>query len=76
MPFIPSPPFSETTISNISLEVRAHLEHDHWPIRCSTYWILKGDKKLAALQKQQVPYFEYRLPSIDRTADTEICTFE
>ena len=71
LPHTPSPPFGETTISNVSLEVRRHLNHDHRPIQFSTYWTLKGGKKLAALQDQKMSRFEYCLPLTHQTTDTE-----
>ena len=53
MPFTPSPPFGETTISNISLEVKAHLPHDHRFLRHRTCWILETGDELPAQQESK-----------------------
>ena len=40
LPFTPSPPFGETSMSNLSLETRTHLEHHHRPILYRTSCLL------------------------------------
>ena len=69
LPCTPSPPFGETTTSNLSLEVRAHLEHEHRPLKCNTYWMLRGDKRLAVLQDHNMLQFEHRLRTTNQRAD-------
>lgn len=45
-PFTPSPPFDETATSNVSLEVKTHLQHDHRAILHNTSWILDTGEEL------------------------------
>ena len=46
VPFTPSPPFGETAPSNLSLEVKKHLEHNYRPILYKTCWILETGEEL------------------------------
>ncbi len=48
VPFTRNPPFGKTAIANLSLDVRAHLHHDHRPLRYKTFWILKTGEELPA----------------------------
>lgn len=65
-PFTPSPPFGTTGLSNLSLEVKAHLEHDHRPILCSTIWILQaGEGLLDPSGLIPIPQLDLHLPSTD-----------
>ena len=38
LPFIAAPPFGETSIKNISVEVGSHLEYDHKFEEVKLYW--------------------------------------
>ena len=46
LPFTLSPPFGETSISNLSLETMTHLEHHHRPILYRTNWLLDTGEEL------------------------------
>ena len=45
-PFTRAPPFGLTKISNLNLEVRQHLDHNHRPLQWRRYWVMKSDEKL------------------------------
>ncbi len=67
MPFTPSPPFGETPTSNLSLEVKMHLEHDHRPILHRTSWILNMGEELPDQQGLKImPQLNVRLPFVAR----------
>ena len=69
IPFTPSPPFGEAPIWNISLEVNAHLRHDHKPLESRTYWILENSEQLPAQEEfMQMPCHNARLLTIDRSS--------
>ena len=44
IPLTPSPPFGETAISDVSLDARRHLLHDHKMMESTTYWIFEEEK--------------------------------
>ncbi|KAL4789491.1 hypothetical protein BDV19DRAFT_383097 [Aspergillus venezuelensis] len=44
----PAPPFGETPIANIALDVRKHILHAHRPILWRLYWVLRSGKKKSA----------------------------
>ncbi|RAL04240.1 uncharacterized protein BO80DRAFT_400647 [Aspergillus ibericus CBS 121593] len=48
VPWSPAPPFGATPISNLSLEVRAHLAHIHIPRSWRIYWNLTSGKQVPA----------------------------
>ncbi|OJJ96597.1 hypothetical protein ASPACDRAFT_54470 [Aspergillus aculeatus ATCC 16872] len=48
VPWSPAPPFGTTTVENLSLEVRAHLEHMHVPISWRNYWALDSGERIPA----------------------------
>lgn len=48
IPFTRNPPFGKTAIANLSLDLRAHLHHDHRLLRYKTLWILKTGEELPA----------------------------
>ncbi len=67
IPFTPSPPFGEIAISDISLEARRHLLHDHQMMESTTYWIFEAEELHPAQEKSEIverPIF--RLPPIAR----------
>lgn len=67
-PFTPSPPFGETTMSNLSLEIRTHLEHHHRPMLYRTSWILDTGEELPDQQgSKAMPQLSVRLPLIAQT---------
>jgi hypothetical protein len=51
LPWTPSPPFGSSSISNLSLEVRDHHEHQHRPRAWRLHWILRSGEKIPAGQK-------------------------
>ncbi|KAL9065322.1 MAG: hypothetical protein Q9161_008309 [Pseudevernia consocians] len=68
-PFTPSPPFGEIAISDISLEARRHLLHDHKMMESTTYWIFEAEELHPAHEKSEMierPIL--RLPPIDRAS--------
>ncbi|KAL9024572.1 MAG: hypothetical protein Q9196_006423 [Gyalolechia fulgens] len=69
IPFTPSPPFGETAPSNLSLEVKEHLEHNHRPILHRTSWVLETGEELPDQKGlKRIPQPNYlRLPPIART---------
>ncbi|PLB50915.1 hypothetical protein P170DRAFT_493067 [Aspergillus steynii IBT 23096] len=48
VPWSPAPPFGVTPVQNCSLEVRAHLAHQHRPISWNIYWILDSGERILA----------------------------
>lgn len=67
-PFTPSPPFGETAPSNLSLEVKKHLEHNHRPILHKTSWILETGEELPDQRgPKPIPQPNLRLPPTART---------
>jgi hypothetical protein len=54
LPWSPVPPFGKTTIENLSLEVRAHLSHQHRPRSWMIYWILDSGTKIPASAQHQL----------------------
>lgn len=54
VPWSPTPPFGQTLIENLSLEVRAHLGHMHTPLSWMTYWILGSGEKVPATEQRSV----------------------
>lgn len=72
IPFTPSPPFGETATSNLSLEVKTHLNHDHRPILHKTSWILDTGGELPDQKgPKSVPQSNVCLPPIARTEYVE-----
>jgi len=47
-PFSPSPPFGKTDESNLNIDIRKHLRHDHQLLSYRMYWILKTGEKVPA----------------------------
>ncbi|KAL9125758.1 MAG: hypothetical protein Q9217_005090, partial [Psora testacea] len=43
IPFTPSPPFGEIAVSDVSLDIKKHLLHDHKPMESTIYWILETE---------------------------------
>ena len=77
LPFTPSPPFGETTTSNLSLEIRTHLEHHHRPVLHRTSWMLDTGEELPDKQgSKPMPQPIVRLPFIARTMYLEGLTLE
>ncbi|KAL4893332.1 hypothetical protein BDV59DRAFT_207821 [Aspergillus ambiguus] len=50
VPWSPAPPFGTTPVENLSLEVRAHLQHIQ-------YWILDSGERVSATKQHQVRQF-------------------
>ena len=72
IPFTPSPPFGETAMSNLSLDVKLHLKHDHRPILHQTSWMLETGEELPDQRGPKfVPQPDIRLPQIARTDHIE-----
>lgn len=57
-PWTRAPPFGSTILSNLSLEVRAHLDHDHRPLTLTWYWKLQSGEMLLASQPMSLPFTE------------------
>jgi len=77
MPFAPSPPFGEIAASQLSLEVRKHLCHNHKPIRASTYWVSRTGRLTPAQGASKMMDFPVgRLPSIAATTDGGNCSVQ
>lgn len=77
LPFTPSPPFGETTTSNLSLETRTHLEHHHRPILYNTSWLLDTGEELPDQQGSKAMHHPtVHLPLIARTMCVEGLTLE
>lgn len=67
IPFTPSPPFGRVTTSDISLDVRRHLLHNHKPMLAKTYWVFDtGEMGLAQEQPEIIEQPILSLPSIAR----------
>lgn len=59
VPFTHNPPFGITVTSNLGLDVRDHLYHDHRPLRYETFWILKtGDEFSAQNGSGLIPHMD------------------
>ncbi|PYI06444.1 hypothetical protein BO78DRAFT_315352 [Aspergillus sclerotiicarbonarius CBS 121057] len=54
VPWSPSPPFGSTTMNNISLEVKEHLEHGHRPRSWQIYWVTKSGTHIPATSRYQI----------------------
>lgn len=54
LPWSPAPPFGKTSIRNLSLEVRAHVSHQHRPRSWMTCWILDSGTKIPASAQHQL----------------------
>ena len=70
IPFTPSPPFGEIAISDISLEARMYLLHDHKMMESTTYWIFEAEQLHPAQGKSEIverPIFS--LPPIVRASN-------
>ncbi|RAH48639.1 uncharacterized protein BO95DRAFT_471552 [Aspergillus brunneoviolaceus CBS 621.78] len=48
VPWSPAPPFGTTPVHNLSLEVRAHLEHMHVPLSWKNHWLLDSGERIPA----------------------------
>lgn len=48
LPFTPSPPFGNTHESNLNIDIRKHLGHDHQLLSHRMYWILETGEKVPA----------------------------
>lgn len=72
IPFTPSPPFGEIVASDISLDIRRHLLHDHKPIQSNTYWIFEtGELYPAQKQPKIMNRPVLRLPLIARALNDD-----
>ena len=72
IPFPPSPPFGEIAGSDISLDIRRHLLHDHKPIQSNTYWIFEtGELYPAQKQPEIMNRPGLRLPLIARASNDD-----
>lgn len=77
MPFAPSPPFGEVAASQLSLEVRKHLCHNHKPIRASTYWVSRSGLLTPAQgHSRMIDYPVGRLPSTAATTEKGNCSIQ
>lgn len=61
-PFTRAPPFGTTSRSNLSLDIRQHLDHDHRPLRSSAYWVLKSGERLLFDGPRSLPQVDVSLP--------------
>ncbi|PYI00192.1 hypothetical protein BO71DRAFT_341601 [Aspergillus ellipticus CBS 707.79] len=55
VPWTPSPPFGVTNLENLSLEIKAHHEHSHWPRSWSNKWVLRSGENVTINSKDQIP---------------------
>ncbi|KAJ5943168.1 hypothetical protein N7516_003336 [Penicillium verrucosum] len=53
VPWSPAPPFGATPIQNLSLEVRAHITHQHKPISWRINWVLDSGERIPASKVYQ-----------------------
>lgn len=53
-PWSPAPPFGTTAVTNLSLDVRAHIDHKHRPISWTLYWKLKSGSRVPASAQHQI----------------------
>ena len=72
IPATPSPPFGEIAISDVSLDIRSHLAHDHKQMQSTTFWIF-GAEELYPAQKKRVitEHPMSRLPCIARASNND-----
>lgn len=67
--FTSSSSFEEIMISNISLDIKRHLLHDHTSIQSTTYWIFEIDELHSAQKKlKRIDHLILQLSSIDRAS--------
>jgi len=72
IPFTPSPPFGEIAASDISLDIRRHLLHDHKPMQSTTYWIFEtGELQPAQKKPKSIDYPILQLLSIARASSDD-----
>lgn len=60
-PFTRAPPFGTTSRSNLSLDIRQHLDHEHRPLRSSVYWVLKSGERLLFDRPRSLPQVDISL---------------
>lgn len=53
VPWVAAPPFGFTTKRNLSLEIFAHVEHEHLPISWANFWVLRSGEKIQASKQHQ-----------------------
>lgn len=72
IPPTPSPPFGEIAMSDISLDIRRHLAHDHKPMQSTTYWIFGAEELYPAQNKREIiePPMS-RVPRIARASNND-----
>ena len=76
IPITPSPPFGETAVSQMNLDTRQHLFHNHRPLQAVTYWILRTEELYAVQTNLLSERLNLRLPSIPRASAGESCKTE
>jgi hypothetical protein len=60
VPWSPTPPFGQTLIENLSLDVRTHLTHMHMPLSWATCWVLGSGEKIPASEQCPVRHIQVR----------------
>lgn len=55
VPWTPSPPFGGTNINNLSLDIRSHHGHNHWPRSWNNKWVLLSGEKVTSCSTTQIP---------------------
>ncbi|KAE8373038.1 hypothetical protein BDV26DRAFT_301345 [Aspergillus bertholletiae] len=58
VPWSPAPPFSTTPVENLSLEVRAHIEHAHRPLSWRIYWNLDSGERVPSSEQHPLRLME------------------
>jgi hypothetical protein len=68
VPLTPSPPFGDTLIQNIRLDVREHLAHDHQLLKHNTYWMTAdGRPELAQEEVRKVQSPVIHIGTLDKS---------
>ncbi|PLN84980.1 hypothetical protein BDW42DRAFT_198856 [Aspergillus taichungensis] len=58
VPWSPTPPFGQTLVKNLSLDVRTHFEHMHTPLSWAICYILESGEKVPASEQFPVRHFQ------------------
>lgn len=53
LPWSPAPPFGTTPVQNLSLEVRSHSAHQHYPLSWTICWLLDTEERTAVSQSHR-----------------------
>lgn len=58
VPWSPAPPFGATPVKNLSLEVRAHLTHQHRLVSWMICWVLDSGERIPASKNHQSGFIQ------------------